>query len=117
MRRAAPTLSSLSSNYIKEIRLIFTRARWIGLNSLTTNALARRVIANWADQANRRAAAGHVSCLIGLFAPKIFRGSESDDRFTSRGNLSTRITLSTAALPITWIMFAPPPALARAMLG
>ena len=47
-----------------------------------TNALAERVIANWGDKANRRAAARRDDRLIGALAAKIFRGSESHDRFT-----------------------------------
>ena len=47
-----------------------------------TNALAQRVIADWGDKANRRAAARRDDRLIGALAAKIFRGSESHDRFT-----------------------------------
>ena len=45
------------------------------------NALAERIIANWSDKANRRAAAGRHDRLIGAFAAKIFRRSKSHDRF------------------------------------
>jgi hypothetical protein len=73
-------------------------------SEIRPNALAERVIANWGDKANRRAAARRDDRLIGTLPTQIFRGSESHDRFTGRGNLSTRIKLSTAALPITWII-------------
>ena len=58
----------------------------VGLHAFASetgpNALAQRVIANRGDKANRRAAARRDDRLIGALAAKIFRGSESHDRFT-----------------------------------
>ena len=46
-----------------------------------TNALAKRVVADWSDEANRRAAARRDDRLIGALAAEIFRRSERHDRF------------------------------------
>jgi hypothetical protein len=51
-------------------------------SEIRPNALAERVIANWGDKANRRAAARRDDRLIGALPTQIFTGSESHDRFT-----------------------------------
>ena len=51
-------------------------------SEIRANALAERVIADWSDKANRRAAARRDDRLIGALAAEIFGGSESHDRFT-----------------------------------
>jgi len=51
-------------------------------SEIPSNALANRVIANRGNKANRGAAARRSDRLIGALPAKIFRGSESDNRFT-----------------------------------
>ena len=56
-------------------------------SEIRSNALAKRVIADWGDKANRRAAARRDDRLIGALAAEIFRRAESHDRFAGARKL------------------------------